>query len=211
MRTLGGTALLLFLAACATTGGIDMDEPRRLVGTARSVRIDAQITSEEIRPGAHVPVTWTITNDRPASIAVADLILETSWDEESRTFTVTVGSEVPGNELLPRLIEIGPGEQKTFTGSARLFFGPRRSADPRAQNDAAALRLRLNFLGDVEPFRQLIGMKENALADPGLADTLFPVWVEANEIVYTNSVPLRWGVAPAQVMPAAGEGRRRRM
>lgn len=205
MRVLAGTVLILLLSGCATTGGIDMDEPRRVVGTVRSVRIDAQITSEEIRPGAHVPVTWTITNDRETPIAVADLILETSWDEESRTFTATVGSEVPGNELLPRLIEIGAGEQKTFTGSARLHFGPRRSP---GSNAAAGLRLRLNFLGDTTPFRQLIGMKENALADPRLADELFPAWIETNEVIYTNSVPLRWGAAPVQSLP---EGRRRRM
>lgn len=205
-RAFGGIALLFVLTACATGGGVDMDEPRRVVGTARSVRIDAQITSDEIRPGAHVPVTWTITNERPTAIAVADLVLETSWDDESRTFTVSVGSEVPGNELLPRLIEIGPGEQKSFSGSARLFFTPRTTSD---LNDAAGLRLRLNFLTDTAPFRQLIGMKENALADRRLADELFPLWIEANEVVYTNAVPLRWGSRAKPMPPDGSEGRRR--
>lgn len=199
-RLLCGTAFILLFSACATSA-IDMNEPRRIVGTESSVRIDAQITGEAIRPGAKVPVTWTITNDRSTPIAVADLVAETSWDDEQRMFTVTIGSEVPGNELLPRLIEIAPGEQKTFSGLARLVFVRERSADPRLVARPADLRLKLNFLGDTRPFRQLIGLEQNAIADRSLADTLFPLWVQNNEVVYTNSIPMRWDARPSGATP----------
>jgi hypothetical protein len=215
IRAICSAAFILWLAACASGGaagpgveGVDLNEPRRVVGTERSVRIDAQISAEEIRPGGSVPVTWTITNDRPTAIAIADLVTETSWDGEAHLFTVTIGSEVPGNELLPRLIEIAPGGRRTFNGVARLtLVGARRAFDPLQ----AGLRLKLNFLGDVAPFRQLVGIEENALADAKLADALFPLWLERNEVVYTNAVPMRWETRPAELRPDASQGRRRRM
>lgn len=179
--------------ACASSHAVDMDEPRRIVGTENGVRIDAQVIGDQIAPGVRVPVTWEITNERPTSIAVADLVPETAYDQDANQFTVTVGSEVPGNELLPRLIEIAPGEKKSFSGTANLKFAmPPRAADPLRAPPPASLRVKLNFLGDTEPFRQLIGIREVGVANRGLADELFPLWLERNEAVYTNSIPMRW-------------------
>jgi len=170
-----------------------MSEPRRIVGTENAVRIDAQVTVDELRPGAHVPIKWEITNQRSAAIAVADLIPETEYDRDSHTFTVIIGSEVPGNEMLPRLLVIAPGEKRVFSGTARVAsILPPRSVDVTVSVPPADFRLKLNFLGDTTPFAQLIDMKASVLADKALADALFPLWVEWNEVVYTNAVPMRW-------------------
>ena len=184
-------AIVLLLAACASTA-VDMNEPRRIVGTEELVRVDAQVTGEEIRSGSKVPITYEVTNMRTAAIAIAELVPVTSYDAEAHTFTVTIGSEVPGNELLPRLVEIGPGETQTFRAVATIntVMPPRILA---RGSQSAGLRLKVNFLGDTQPFRALIGIPERAVADSALADTLFPLWLERNEIVYTNSVPMRWG------------------
>jgi hypothetical protein len=200
-------AMLFLAAGCASTA-VDMDEPRRIVGTEESVRIDAQVMGDSARPGGTIPVTYEITNHRATSIAIADIVAETSYDAETNTITVNLGSEVPGNELLPRLVEIAPGEKKTFTTAARLRnLVPMLTADPIKPPPAASFRLKLNFLGDTEPFRALIGI-EHALADAKLADQLFPLWLESNEIVYTNSIPMRW--MPRQRSQAEGSGPTRR-
>jgi hypothetical protein len=183
----------LLLAGCASTAAVDMNEPRRIVGTESSIRIDGQIVGEEIQPGAQIPMSYEITNMRSTPIAIAELVPETSYDQDTNTFTVTIGSEVPGNELLPRLIEIAPGEKRTFTTSARVQpIVQMGEVDPLKPLPPSGLRLKVNFLGDTAPFRKLIGISERAVADRTLADALFPLWLEHNEIVYTNSVPMRW-------------------
>ena len=189
--------LLLLLAGCASTQTVDMAEPRRIVGTENSVRVDAQVSAEHVSPGAHIPITYEITNQRETAIAVAELVPETTFDADTRMFTVSIGSEVPGNTLLPRLIVIEPGEKKSFTALARLLYvAPVRTADPVLQSAPAGFRLKLNFLGDTEPFRELIGIKEVAVADSKRADELFPLWLERNEVVYTNAIPMRWSARP---------------
>lgn len=169
-----------------------MAEPRRIVGTESSVRLDAQVSADDVAPGAQIPIKYEITNQRANPIAVAELLPEMSYDPESHTFTVSIGAEVPGNVMLPRLVLIEPGEKKSFSTSARVVHAlPRRSAG-QFELPPAAFRLKLNFLGDTEPFRALIGIKEVAVADAQLADVLFPLWLERNEVVYTNTIPMRW-------------------
>lgn len=208
-RGISSSALLLFLlTGCASTNTVDMAEPRRIVGTENSVRVDAQVSAEHVSPGAQIPITYEITNQRETAIAVAELIPETTYDAETRMFTVSIGSEVPGNTLLPRLIEIGPGEKKSFSALARLLYiAPQRTADPVARSAPAGFRLKLNFLGDTAPFRELIGIKETAVADSKRADELFPLWLERNEVVYTNAIPMRWTV---RVRGEVGDGPERR-
>jgi hypothetical protein len=193
-------ALVLLLAGC-TTGAVDMNEPRRIVGTEESVRVDAQVTGDEVRPGSKVPVAYEVTNMRQTAIAIAEVVPVTSYDQETNTFTVDIGSEVPGNELLPRLVEIGPGQTQTFRIIANIqpLMPPRSLATPLPP---AELRLKVNFLGDTKPFRMLIGIPERAVADHTLADQLFPLWLERNEIVYTNSVPMKWGERRADPVTA---------
>lgn len=177
-----------------------MNEPRRLVGTESSVRIDAQVIGDEIRPGSKLPLTYEITNLRSTPIAVAELVPHTTFDIEANTFTVNIGSEVPGNELLPRLVEIAPGEKQTFriTANIQPIMPPHDLSKPRPP---AEFRIKVNFLGDTKPFRALIGIQERAVADSKLADELFNVWLEANEIVTTNSVPMKWSAR--RPVPAA--------
>lgn len=209
-RLLFSAALLVITTACATTAKVDMNEPRRVVGTEDSVRVDAEIRGEEMQNGAHVPITYVVTNQRSNAIAIADLVPTTAYDEETQTITVNIGSEVPGATLLPRLVSIAPGEQKTFSITARIAFVMPRNAGGRS-SALTGLRLRVNFLGDTSGgFEQLIGIPERGIADSKLADALFPIWLERNEVVLTNAVPMRWkgtsaeteGVRPPSVRRA---------
>jgi hypothetical protein len=183
--------LAFFVLGGCSTAAVDMSEPRRVVGTESSVRVVAEIAGEELRSGSPLAITYEITNQRPTTIAVADIVSATSFDPETHTFTVDIGSEVPGEFLVPRLIAIAPGEKKTFTTAARINFVSKSNAVPQSMRPA--LRLRVNFLGgDLARFGSLMEMTEKAIADRELADELFPVWIQQNEVLYTNSIPMRW-------------------
>ncbi|HUP47422.1 MAG TPA: hypothetical protein VNA04_01385 [Thermoanaerobaculia bacterium] len=200
---------LLLLAGCASSGApVDMDEPRRVVGTQNNVRIDAQIFGDRLSPAIRIPFKYDITNQRSQTILVADLVPEVTYDEETQTVTVGVGSEVPGASFLPRLIAIPPGEKRTFSSVARVHLVVARTVTPLSRFPRA-LRVKLSFLGDTAEFEQLIAIPERGVFDPELADELFPIWVERNETVYTNSLPMRWGFEP-QADPTMPRPRGRR-
>lgn len=186
-RIVLGVAVLLTVSACASKSAVRMDEPRRVVGTENNVRVDGDILVDN--SGSGVAIKYEVTNGRTSPIAVADIVAETSFDLESRTVTVNLGSEVPGAQLLPRLVTVPPGEKRSFTAGANVLNATRRESPFAAAG--TVLRLKLNFLGQTAPFATLLDIPGKAVHDPKLADTLFAVWLELNETVFTNSVPVR--------------------
>ena len=75
------------------------------------------------------------------------------------------------------------------------------------------VRIRLNFLDDITTFSKLIEIPEKAIYDPKMASDLFQKWVENNESVVTNTLPMRWQGGSAamgdQATPSLGSPRRR--
>lgn len=202
MRKLILFAMTVLFASCATVSRntpVSQSEPRRVVGTDNNVRIDAQIFGDELQTSTSLPLKYDITNSRPAAIAVADMVPETTYDPDTGTVTISIGSEVPGSTLLPRLIAIAPGEKKSFSTVARINLMNPASTLIRTPN---AVQVKVNFLTDTASFEMLIAMTQKGLYDPKLADELFPKWVERNATVFTNALPMRWSAAPADE-PAA--------
>jgi len=200
--------LLLLLIACTSTKPVDMKEARRVVGTENDVRVDAEFYGDRLSPNITLPVKYDVTNHRQTTILIADLIPETTYDPETHMVTISIGSEIPGEQFLPRLIPIRPGERRSFSTAAHVVIvaNPASPWVPRPN----ALRLKVNFLGDPNPFEKLISIPERAVHDPALAAQLFPKWVEGNETVFTNTLPMRWATAVEEPTPAASPSRRRR-
>jgi hypothetical protein len=202
------SGLLLLLIACTSTKPVDMKEPRRVVGTENDVRVDAEFYGDRLSPNITLPLKYDVTNHRQTTILIADLIPETTYDPETHMVTISIGSEIPGEQFLPRLIPIRPGERRSFSTAAHVVIiaNPASPWVPRPN----ALRLKVNFLGDPNPFEKLISIPEKAVHDPALAAQLFPKWVEGNETVFTNTLPMRWATAVEEPTPAVSPGRRRR-
>ena len=203
-------AFLLFIfAACSTTKPVNMSEPRRVVGTENDVRIDAEVYGDTLSPNVNIPIKYDITNHRSTTILVADLLLNATYDPDTLTVTVDIGSEIPGQQFLPRLISIPSGGKKSFSAAAHVAILQNPNATPFAPRPSA-LRLRVNFLGDTQPFVKLIDIPEKSVHDPELATAIFTKWVEQNETVVTNTLPMRWRGVPAVDETPAVPARRRR-
>jgi hypothetical protein len=218
MTRTGFVLIPLFVAACTSTatppapatnpGAINMKEPRRMVGTENDVRVDAEIFGEDLVQGGSIAIKYEITNQRATPILIADLVAQSNYDPDTRTVTVDVGSEIPGEEILPRLISIPSGERRTFNTGAHINIRlpPNSPWTPRPR----ALQLRVNFLGDPAPFVRLVDIPERVVRDKKLADELFPKWVERTETVTTNALPMRWQGPRGAAFEDATPARRRR-
>src|SRR5204863_2624223 len=112
------------------------------------------------------------------------------YDSDTQTVTVNLGTEIPGENFLPRLIAIRPDERKSFSTAAHIVIAanPGTPWTPRPNG----VRVRLNFLDDTATFAKLVEIPEKAVYDPKLAADLFQKWVENNENVVTNILPMRW-------------------
>jgi len=185
-----------------------MTQPRRVVGTESDVRVDAEIYGDHLGPNVTIPLKYDVTNHRKTTILIADLIPDAAYDPETHMVTVSIGSEIPGEQFLPRLIPVRPGEKKSFEASAHVVIVANTASPwvPRPN----ALRLKINFLGDPAPFEKLISIPEKAIRDPVLAAQLFPKWVEGNETVFTNVLPMRWVGMGSSDDPSSDQAPRRR-
>lgn len=191
MRQFIAVLAIAGFASCASTPRqVDLKEPRRALGSEAGVRIDAMVYQDELSESTAIPITYEITNHRKAPILVADLMPASTYDGETQTVTISLGSEVPGDNFLPRMILIAPEEKRTFSTVAHAVITalPGSPWIPRP----SLVRLRLSFLTDPKPFQNLIGISEKAVYDPKMAADLFPKWVDVNETVLTNPLPMHW-------------------
>jgi hypothetical protein len=189
------TSIALLHAAAATAGSIDMDDPRRALGRAGDVRIDAQLVRETVSPGAPVGITYQIQNLSTAVVAVAAKVSDASYDEDTRTITLAVGSEVPPDGNMPQMIVIAPGEKKVLQASAT----PRLTATATRSSFAVSPRyvqVKVAIMRDVEPFAKLIATQDGR-TKRRLSDELFEKWFECNDTILLNTVPVHFVPAGA--------------
>lgn len=201
-------SLLFIVAACTSTQPVDMKEARRVVGTENGVRVDAEVFGDRLTPNMSIALKYDVTNQRGTSILIADILPEATYDPDTQMVTISIGTEIPGEQFLPRLIPIQSGEKKSFSTGVHVVIvaNPTTPWQPRPN----ALRLKINFLGETQPFAELIAIPEKAVHNPQLAEALFPKWVEGNESVTTNALPMRWATArPDDNAPSVPTPRRR--
>ncbi|MHB0970687.1 MAG: hypothetical protein ACYC7A_17085 [Thermoanaerobaculia bacterium] len=188
-RLLVAATLTLIAVACSSAPLPSTADSYRVLGREDDVRIDAKLFTGAVGPNALIRVDYEIENFRNAPIAIANLSGDASYDVDSRTITVSVGSEIPTDQSVTKLVTIPAGTRKSLSTGARVnvalpLLGPQT---PRPRY----LRLRVNYLGNAEPFDALLPPSPAAKVD---AD-VFPVWIENNQAVMTSAVPIVWGNA----------------
>ena len=180
----------LSFTATVTAATIDMDDPRRLLGREDDVRIDAQLVRDTVSPGAPVGITYQIQNLSASPVAVAAKVSDASYDAETRTITLAVGSEVPPDGNMPQMVLIAPGEKKVLQAGAT----PRFSATATRTSMGATPRfvqVKVAILRNVEPFAALI-QTQDGRTKRRLPDALFEKWFECNDTIFLNTIPVQF-------------------
>jgi len=200
------TAVALLLSASAQAAKVDFNDPRRALGREDNIRVDAQLSQEDVSPNSPITVVYQIENLTKAPIAVADKSSDVSYDADTQTIVFSVGAEVPTGATMPHLVIIRPGEKHTFTagGSAHVAVPNVRTpwtAVPRF------VQIKVNVLKDVSPFADLIS-KQTATTTPVLPNDLFDKWVNAVDAVFLNAIPVHWGFGPPDPMSVVDASRR---
>lgn len=194
-------SITLLHAAAATAAGIDMDDPRRALGREGNVRIDAQLVRDTVSPGMPIGITYQIHNLSAAAVAVASRVTDASYDEDTRTITVALGSEVPPDGNMPQMVVIAPGEKKVLQGAVT----PALKAVTAQSTFAATPRyvqVKVAILRDLAPFARLIDAQDGR-SRRRLSDELFEKWFEANDTILLNAIPVQY------VPPSRGDAENR--
>ena len=183
------TIAAVVVSAAADAATIDMNDPLRAKGREGDVRIDAQLVTDAVSPGAPVGVTWQIQNFTESPVAVATKVVDASYDADSRTITLTIGSEVPEDGNMPQMVLVAPGEKKVFRAAATPAIPPgaaRPGGAPRY------VQVKVSILRKLEPFLALIHGQAPAARPHRLSDELFEQWFESTDMIYLNSLPVHW-------------------
>ena len=194
----------LFFAVAARAAHVDMTDPKRALGRDDDVRIDAALIQDTVSSGSPVGITYQIKNMTEQSIAIADKLCDVSYDNESRTITLSVGSEVPKGGEMPHLIVIAPGETKTMTAGAILHI-PAPTARSPFVSVPQLVEIHVNVLRELAPFHSLIEQQRRATAPIVLTDQQFDQWLQSNDTILLNAIPVHYTAAPKGNAPDASQ------
>src|SRR5438552_17418410 len=169
--------IAVFQVAAAYAAHVDMKDPRRALGREDDIRVDAQLVDDTVSTGSPVGVTYQIAHLSPQPVAVADKVCAVSYDADTRTITLSIGSEVPKDGTMPHLVTIGSKEKKTFTIGAILHVATPTVRSPFTRVPRF-VQVKVNFLRDVEPFRTLIENQSTRTTSAiELTDAQFDKWL----------------------------------
>lgn len=180
----------IVLLPSAFADSIDMDDPRRTVGREDNVRVDAQLIQDTVSPGSPIGITYQIENSSPTPIGFADKVSDASYDVDSRTITVSIGSEVPADGKMPHVVIVAPGEKKIFRTGVTPALGAAAARSSLAP--PRYVQIKVSILRNLAPFAHLIASQTNVAQV--LPDDLYDRWFESNDTIFLNAVPVRFSV-----------------
>lgn len=197
-------AVSLFGAAAAQAAHVDMNDPRRALGREDDIRVDAELAQETVASGGAVAVTYQIENLSKDPIAIADKECEVSFDADDEAVVVSIGSEVPKDGVLPKLVVVQPNEKKTFTAGGVVYVQA-----PAANNPFVAVphsvRIKVNVLRGLAAFRALIDRQLHGAAPVALSDAQFEQWLENNDTILLNEIPVGYSATAKDSLTDASQ------
>jgi hypothetical protein len=197
------SAVTIFPMA-ALAAHVDMTDPRRALGREDDVRVDAQLLQDSVSSGSPISVTYQVENLSKEPVAIADKACELSYDSDSGTITMSIGSEVPRDGTMPKMVTLAPGEKKTFTVGGVLHVAVSTARTPFTQSPRFVL-IKVNILRGVAAFRSLIDRQARSATPVALSDEQFQRWLENNDTILLNEIPVRYNASPRRDVTDASQ------
>lgn len=198
------TAVSLFPIAAAHAASVDMNDPRRAVGREDDVRIDAVLLQDFVASGAPVTVNYQVENLSKDPIAIADKVCEISYDAADRAVVVSIGSDVPKAGVMPKLVVLAPNEKKTFSAGGLVHVQARADGDPFVSTPHA-VQIKVSILRGLAAFRALITRQSQSSAPVALTDAQFEQWLEGNDTILLNAIPVHYSANPKSAATDASQ------
>ncbi len=190
-RFFSAVSVSLLVAAAASAAHVDMNDPRRALGREDNIRIDAELLQQSLSPSSSISVTYQVENLTTGTIGVADKVSDVTFDPDTATVTFAIGAEVPTGTAMPHLVTIAPGEKRVLTAGGILHV-----AVPSQRTPWSAVprfvQIKVNVLRDVTPFAAVLAQQAKSAVAPALPADLFEKWLDVNDAVFLNSIPVRW-------------------
>lgn len=182
---------ILYATAAHAADAVDMNDPRRALGREDDVRIDATLQQETVTPGMPIAVKYQIHNLTAMPVAIAHKTADFSYDPETLTITVGIGSEIPMDGNLPQMTTIAPDEKKTFTIAVTPVFAVSAAAT-RFGGTPRYVQVKVSILRNLAPFAALILSQSKAAGPQPLTDEQFDQWLKGNDTIFLNTIPVRY-------------------
>lgn len=184
---------LLFTASVASAqiAPLNRDQPSA-IARADDILVEARLIQDTITSGETIGVSYDVHNLTQSSIAIAERLCSASYDADSRTVTLSIGSEILEG-LSRRLAIIPPGIKKTFTTGALLRIIKPGSAV--AATTPRYVQIKVNVLRDWNT------------QSTAVTDQMFDKWLDSNDSILLNALPVHYGRSAQSHLAADAEVR----
>ncbi|HYR30240.1 MAG TPA: hypothetical protein VEU30_17380 [Thermoanaerobaculia bacterium] len=192
-KRIAAAIVAIAISTAADAATIDMNDPLRAKAREDDVRIDAQLLSDTVSPGSPIGVNWQIQNFTSGPVAVDTKHVSASYDADSHTITLAIGSEVPADGNMPAMLVVAPGETKVFRAAANAAIPP-STARGGLNNAPLFVQVKVSILRDIQAFLPLI--ESHSARPQRLSDELFEQWFESTDTIFLNTLPVMWSARP---------------
>jgi len=190
-RFFSAVSVSLLVAAAANAAHVDMNDRRRALGREDNIRVDAELLQDSVSPSSPLSVTYQIENLTNEAIGVADKVSDVSYDPDTATITLSIGAEVPTGTAMPHVVTIAPGQKRVLSAGGLVHVVVPRQRTPWS-SVPRYVQIKVSVLRDLKPFAALLEQQAKSNVAPALPGNLFDKWVDANDSIFLNTLPVHW-------------------
>jgi len=109
---------------------------------------------------------------------------------------------VPKEGVMPRLVILAPNEKKTFNAGGVVHVAVPANGNPFV-SVPRYVQIKVNVLRGLRAFQALIEQQTRSATPVALNDKQFEQWLENNDTIMLNEIPVHYSAAAATMTDAS--------